>query len=124
MRIYKKITVVVNAMVDEDFDLHSLYVCDDVSDTIQLGNDKHGVLSDNTDRFEVVDYVSAEGVRICDVSTSEIRQVLNELLESIEKWNEQSPTKLQPDGGFFGAAFEAGSDLLRKLESDGTNDET
>jgi hypothetical protein len=29
MRIYKRITVVVNAMVEEDFDLHKLYVCDD-----------------------------------------------------------------------------------------------
>ena len=69
MRIYKKITVVVNAMVKEDFDLHKLYVCDDVSDTIQKENDKHGVLSDNTERFEVVDYVSAESEVIYDCET-------------------------------------------------------
>jgi hypothetical protein len=69
MRIYKKITVVVNAMVEEDFDPHKLYVCDDVSDTIQQGNDKHGVLSDNTERFEVVDYVSAESEDIYDCET-------------------------------------------------------
>jgi hypothetical protein len=112
MRIYKKITVVVNAMVEEDFDPHKLYVCDDVSDTIQQGNDKHGVLSDNTERFEVVDYISAEGVRICDVSTGEIIDGLSNLLDAIEAWNQG-----KSDG--FGDAFEAGCNLLHKLESEG-----
>lgn len=55
MKIKKRITIVADILVDEDFDTDLLYICEDVT-----SQDIHETFVGVSDNFEVLDYISQE----------------------------------------------------------------
>ena len=66
MKIKKRITIVADILVDEDFDTNYLCICEDVGDQITLGGVE--IYAGLTDNFEVLDYISQETVELGDES--------------------------------------------------------
>lgn len=64
MKIKKRITIVADILVDEDFDTNFLCICEDVSDQYCL--DTPNLYVGQSDNFEVLDYISQEAVELGD----------------------------------------------------------
>lgn len=62
MKIKKRITIVADILVDEDFDTNYLCICEDISDQFNL--DALSSYVGRSDNFEVLDYISQDAVEL------------------------------------------------------------
>lgn len=62
MKIKKRITIVADILVDEDFNTDYLAICVDATP-----DDIHETFVGQTDDFEVYDYISQEAIEINEV---------------------------------------------------------
>jgi len=60
MKIKKRISIVADILVDEDFDTNYLCICEDASDQTCL--DSYSLYVGRSDDFEVLEYISQETV--------------------------------------------------------------
>jgi len=65
MKVKKRITIIADVFVDEDFDCNGLLcICQDVRDDMQL--DSPDAFVGRSDDFEVVDYIYQDEVEIAE----------------------------------------------------------
>ncbi len=64
MKIKKRITIVANILVDEDFDTDYLCICEDISDPMNLNCPE--IYAGKSNNFEVLDYISQEAIELED----------------------------------------------------------
>lgn len=69
MKIHKRITIIADILVDENFDTNYLCICEDVSDQMNL--DSPNIFVGESKNFEVLDYISQETVELGDESDEE-----------------------------------------------------
>lgn len=62
MKIYKRITIVADILVDEDFDTNFLCICEDKADQINM--DAPDVFVGESSNFEVLDYISQDIIEL------------------------------------------------------------
>jgi len=62
MKIKKRITIVADILVDEDFDTDYLCICQDMSDQTNL--DSYSLYVGRSDDFEILDYISQKAVEL------------------------------------------------------------
>ena len=62
MKIKKRITIVADILVDEDFDTDYLCICEDAGDQINMGGAE--IYIGRSDNFEVLEYISQEAVEL------------------------------------------------------------
>lgn len=62
MKLKKRITIIADVLVDEDFDTNLLCVCEDITDQTPL--DSPSIYVGQSDNFEVENYVYQNEVEI------------------------------------------------------------
>lgn len=62
MKVKKRITIIADVLVDEDFDTAFLCICEDVSEQAPL--DSPSIYVGRSDQFEIEDYVYQDEVEI------------------------------------------------------------
>lgn len=62
MKIRKRIAIVADILVDEDFDTNYLCICQDISDQMNMGD--IDIYVGRSDNFEVLDYISQDAVEL------------------------------------------------------------
>lgn len=63
MKIKKRITIVADILVDEDFDTNYLCICEDISDQFNL-DAPESLYVGWSDDFKVLEYISQETVEL------------------------------------------------------------
>lgn len=61
MKIKKRVTIIADVLVDEDFDTGFLHICEDVTP-----KDIHETFVGGSDQFELVDYIYQGEVEITE----------------------------------------------------------
>jgi len=64
MKIRKRVTIVADVLVDENFDCAFLCICQDLGDDIM--NDSSSIYVGRSDDFEILDYVYQDEVEIVE----------------------------------------------------------
>jgi len=70
MKVKKRITIVADILIDEDFDTNYLYICQDIGDQINMGDAELYVGRSND--FEVLEYVSQVAIELEDKENENI----------------------------------------------------
>lgn len=65
MKIKKRISIVANILVDEDFDTNYLCICEDISDQFNLDAPENMYVGWSNE-FEVLDYISQDTIELED----------------------------------------------------------
>ncbi len=63
MKIKKRITIIADVLVDEDFDCNYLCICQDVGEDVQIGGTPSIYVGRSND-FEITEYVYQNEVEI------------------------------------------------------------
>lgn len=64
MKIKKRVTIIVDVLVDEDFDTKYLCICQDMSDQINL--DSYSLYVGRSNDFELMNYIYQDEVEIAE----------------------------------------------------------
>jgi len=65
MKIKKRVTIIADVLVDEDFDCNGfLRICEDITEQVPL--DSPSIYVGRSDQFEVIDYIYQDEVEIVE----------------------------------------------------------